>query len=209
MQPTFDLELKETQPSVREFINPEIDKSGWGPGPWMNEPDKIHWIDPDTDLDVLMVRHQEAGHWCGYVGVTEGHPFFGRNYSECSATPPCGDTYCQHSSESLMSVHGGITYSRFCNDEAENPASAICHVPFPGRPDRVWWLGFDLAHHMDLSPARAMRDRKRYEEAVARGNRRDAEIWDPSIDQGNTYRDRAYVEVEARELAKQLRDVAR
>ncbi len=27
-----------------------LDKATWGDGPWVDEPDKVHWIDPETDL---------------------------------------------------------------------------------------------------------------------------------------------------------------
>lgn len=30
---------------------------------------------------------------------------------------------------------------------------SICHVPTDGRPDRVWWFGFDCGHHGDRPPA--------------------------------------------------------
>ena len=140
-----------------------VDKSAWGPGAWQDEPDKVHWIDPETDLDCLMVRHPSAGHWCGYVAVTEGHPFYEQDYDGPE-----------------VEVHGGLTFSRFCA-EGDDPAQGICHVPQPGRPDKVWWLGFDCAHHMDLSPG----------SPYGRGR----------------YRDRAYVENEVRRLAQQVNAV--
>jgi hypothetical protein len=46
-----------------------------------------------------------------------------------------------------VQVHGGLTYSDSCNLGAE-----ICHVPAPGQPDDVWWLGWDCGHFMDVSP---------------------------------------------------------
>lgn len=152
-----------------------VDKSDWGPGPWQDEPDKIHWIDPDTDLDCLMVRNPSGGNWCGYVAVTEGHPFFGRDYDECHAV---GDEY--------LDVHGGLTYSDFCAD-TDDHSRFICHVPEPGRPDRVWWLGFDCAHLFDLSPGYAAR----YPQ------------WPVGPDE--VYRDQPYVEAEVRSLARQIK----
>jgi hypothetical protein len=31
----------------------------------------------------------------------------------------------------------------------------ICHVPGPGEPDDVWWLGFDCVHGGDNAPSRS------------------------------------------------------
>jgi len=153
---------------VREYTN--VDKDGWGSGAWQNEPDKIQWVDATTNLDCLMKRHPTSGHWCGYVGVAEPHPVFEKNYDDVN-----------------VDVHGGLTYAAFC-DERENPAEGICHVPFEGRPHRVWWLGFDCAHSGDESPG------------MRRWNREHgfSREWE-------AYRDRRYVEHEVRSLATQLR----
>jgi hypothetical protein len=159
--------------NIREMKNPEIKKKEWGSGPWQDEPDKIHWIDPATDLDVLMVRHQEMGHWCGYVGVPEGHPAFGKDYDDVD-----------------VDVHGGLTFADECNENADNPASAVCHVPFEGRPDHVWWLGFDCAHAYDRSPGMSS-----HLGALGLAD----------LPYQGDYRDRAYVENEIRDLAKQLK----
>lgn len=121
-----------------------IDKQGWGPGPWQGEPDKIQWVDPATDLDCLAVRHPQYGHWCGYVGVPEGHPLFGLGYDDAE--------------DKLMGsdVHGGLTFAATCQDEEdpEERERGICHVPLPGRPEKVFWFGFDAAHAWDYQPAK-------------------------------------------------------
>ena len=48
-------------------------------------------------------------------------------------------------------VHGGLTFSG-ARHEADHPSRGICHVPNPGEPDHLWWLGFDCAHCDDASP---------------------------------------------------------
>lgn len=121
-----------------------VDKSVWGPGPWTDEPDKIQWQDPATGLPCLIVRGP-AGALCGYVGVPEGHPCFGKEYGDCEPVTPLDED------TSYIDVHGGLTFSDFCAD-SEDESRHICHVPGPGEPDRVWWLGFDCAHFYDLSP---------------------------------------------------------
>lgn len=159
-----------------------VDKSAWGDGPWQDEPDKIHWIDPETDLDCLMVRQPRMGHWCGYVAVTEGHPFYAKHYDQCHTGT--ADSW----PDGWLDVHGGLTYSNFCA-ESEDPARGVCHVPEPGRPHKVWWLGFDCAHLYDLMPAHEARQPD----------------WPKSTE--DVYRDRAYVESEVRSLARQLKAV--
>ena len=55
----------------------------WPPGPWSAEPfDKVVWQDPTTGLDCMMVRNR-MGAWCGYVGVSTRHPWFGVDYNGC------------------------------------------------------------------------------------------------------------------------------
>jgi hypothetical protein len=113
------------------------DKARWTPGAWHSEPDKAQWIDEATGLDCLIVRNH-SGSLCGYVGVTEGHPLFAMPYND-------------YENMADFDVHGGLTFSGFCspsNDESKG----ICHVPAPGRPDHVWWLGFDCGHNGDIAP---------------------------------------------------------
>jgi hypothetical protein len=106
------------------------DRSTWPPGPWDNEPDLVEWRDAHTGYPCLVVRGP-VGALCGYVGVPPGHPAHGKDYDDV----PLGDGY----------PHGGLTYSRAC-------AGDVCHVPLPGEPDEVWWLGFDCAHSRDVCP---------------------------------------------------------
>lgn len=110
------------------------DKSDWGDGPWQDEPDKIQWIDKKTGLPCLIVRNHN-GAWCGYVGVSEGHPYFGKDYDSVD-----------------VDVHGGLTYADHCM-EGEPEEESVCHIPEPGEPDHVWWFGFDCHHFMDYGPA--------------------------------------------------------
>lgn len=113
------------------------DRSEWKQGPWDNEPDKIQWPDEATGLPCLIVRNDFVGALCGYVGVPQDHPAFGKQY----------DTLDVH-------VHGGLTFANSCahGDEAEN----ICHVPGAGESDNVWWFGFDCAHLYDAVPSARM-----------------------------------------------------
>jgi hypothetical protein len=144
-----------------------------GPGPWQDEPDKATWIDTATDLDCMIVR-SHSGALCGYVGVPPGHCLHGKDYSLCGRAEPCGDDYCDHSAGSRVEVHGGITYAATCSGN-------ICHEPESGRPNDVWWFGFDCGHCDDLIPNRAFH-----------------------FTRGRTYRTFEYVRGECSRLAEQL-----
>lgn len=148
-----------------------VDKSKWMRGIWDNEPDKVQYPDKSTGLPCLIVRGPHGG-WCGYVGVPEGHPWFQKDYNDVDAQ-----------------VHGGLTYAHFCA-EGMNEAYSICHIPGPGEPDRVWWLGFDCAHYGDIMPA--------YEGIYSEYSSRYKDLVPYK-----KYRDIGYVKKEVRSLAKQ------
>ena len=106
-----------------------MDKTTWGLGPWQDEADRAHWVDPATSLDCVFVR-TDMGHLCGYVGLPEGHALHGADPDE--ADDACGDW-----------PHGGFTYGREGNE----------YVPgVQGLDAGLWWLGFDCAHGGDSSP---------------------------------------------------------
>lgn len=108
-------------------------KSQWPEGNWDHEPDKLNWIDDETDLDCMIVRNT-FGAYCGYVGVPPEHPLFEKGYDEAYET------------HVDISVHGGLTFAGACK-----PGATICHVAEDDRPE-VWWLGFDCSHCYDASP---------------------------------------------------------
>lgn len=113
-----------------------IDKSGWKPGPWQTEPDRKEWR--HEGFACLIVRVSSHGALCGYVGVPPGHPWHGKGYDEVHDISPD------------LQVHGGLTYAAECR-------GAVCHVPAPGEPEHLWWVGFDHAHAGDVSPAYSAR----------------------------------------------------
>lgn len=96
------------------------DRTGWPRGPWDTEPDKLQWPDAKTGLPCLAVRGP-FGNWCGYVGVPPGHRLHGSIRPE--------DVH----------PHGGVTFTAPCSPDH----AGVCHVPDPGEPDDVWWIGFD------------------------------------------------------------------
>ncbi len=103
-----------------------IPKAEWGPGPWQDEPDTKDWT--HLGYRCLIIRNTlVSGSLCGYVGVPPGHPWHGYN----------GDN---------IETHCGITFNgRFANPAAE---VGMSEEDAAG----LWFLGFDCAHHGDLSP---------------------------------------------------------
>lgn len=150
-------------------------------GAWTGEPDKAHWVDKATDLDCLIVRGR-SGALCGYVAVPPGHKYHGLDYD---AVPS-------------MDVHGGLTFASSCDEESP---SGICHVPSPGRPGDVWWLGFGCAHAWDVMPILADTMEPIYAEIRAKFG---AELMIDAGIPSTTYKDVAYVRQQCELLAAQL-----
>ena len=101
------------------------ERERWPKGPWDDEPDHAEFVHVGFPC---LIHRNNMGAWCGYVGVPPGHPWHGKPYEDVDA-----------------SAVGGLSYSEACQ-------GSICHVPAPGEPDDVWWLGFDCAHSMQLVP---------------------------------------------------------
>ena len=169
-----------------------------GKGPWLGEADKISWRDEASGYDCIMLRDTEDGFLSGYVGIPHDHPLWGWDNG---AVP----------SDIGIEVHGGLTYSRLC-EEGPSPARRlavearrICHVTLRpavyhpvahatdhrGEDPHAWWFGFSCDHAYDLIPRHAQVPSRPKSSELAR-----------------TYRDDAYVVRETVALAAQLRAIA-
>jgi hypothetical protein len=164
-----------------------IDKSGWGSGPWLSEPDKRQWADEATGLPCLIARGP-MGALCGYVGVSPDHPAYGRHYYSPSYDEDGNATVPTALDKAIddLDVHGGLTYARACDGSAED--RGICHVPGDSEPDHVWWFGFDCAHSGDYAPD--LRSKTPWEEYGV-----------------ESYRTLSYVAEQCASLAKQLAEI--
>ncbi|MEK9810388.1 MAG: hypothetical protein VW362_08065 [Candidatus Nanopelagicales bacterium] len=93
------------------------------------------------DFPTSIHEHPTGGHLCGYIGVTPGHPWYGKDYEEIGAD-----------------VHGGLTFAQHeRRDQRFNWDTErwleIDSEPYPHDTGMdVWWVGFDCAHLGDLSP---------------------------------------------------------
>ncbi len=169
-------------------------------GPWSVEPDRAVWVDPDTNLD-CMIHRNNSGALCGYVGVPPDHQWHGKGYDHTIEVGPDWydrpigkrgviDVFCMSrdgnvSIGSFLNVHGGLTFSGPCNKTGREERG-ICHAQQPGRPENIWWFGFDCSHDGDFSPK-----------------------YDHLFSNDNSYRDFQYVKSEVESLAKQLTGVER
>lgn len=160
------------EPEIKHVFTREEKLQKFGKGPWLDEPDRIEWR--FEGIPCLLTRHPSMGHLCGYVGMTEDHPWFGMNYNDLE------EKY-------EIRVHGGVTYSEPCMGH-------VCHVPREGESDHVFWQGFDCGHCDDLSPG----SRKALREY---GTIRPGLI--ASLEEYETYRDVAYVKAQIELLALQ------
>jgi hypothetical protein len=170
-------------------IERKLDKSAWGYGEWHDEPDLLNYT-TDEGFDAAIVRVSHSGALCGYVGVSDSHPLYGKDYGhEVKPTEEqmsrkvdidnvsVISLFCAALSESdpangarldiLIDVHGGMTYAdKGRANLGENP--------------KRWYFGFDCAHSGDLCPA-----------------------MDRYFTDG-TYRDIEYVKANVARLSKQL-----
>ena len=149
------------------------DKTAWGPGPWQDEPDKEQWQDEATGYACL-IKRAWTGALCGYIGVPEGHPWYGGNWPDAD-------------------VHWGINYAGPCQEGPEG--HTICHIPGPGEPESLWWVGFDCGHAWDISPA-------------LEASLREGGIPPPRWPGHSSYKTIAYVKAECASLARQAAEAA-
>lgn len=164
-----------TWPEELFKIQSKNPKESWGPGPWQDEPDKMQWTDSVTGYPCLLHRGA-LGSWCGYVGVSPGHPAYEIDYGKLE--------------DKDISAHGGLTYTNHCMETGREDFG-VCHVPEPGQPDNVWWIGFDCAHGGDYVPSMAIW--------------RKENNMDDSWRLKDVYRDMNYVQNEVHNLAEQLK----
>lgn len=151
------------------------------------------------DLCCAMARNMSVtGNWCGYVGIEDTHPFYGKD---------CGDSVIVKDLSSVkfnnnyiglltldrdlaaagaidiglyLNVHSGITY-------ADDHCPCIDKEIF----GPMWWLGFDTAHAGDAWALQIVIDGATF----------------PMNFESDIYRDYQYARWQTRKLAEQLADL--
>lgn len=165
------------------------------------------WHEPDFvrgcayGLPFVMKRNPQKA-WCGYVGVSKGHPHFGLSYSDDVVYPQWRTLVLGAKSPISLFVSDSAKAENTNRIELdlvyEAPGGltwASGNVP-DDSPDGRWWFGFDCVHAGDLSPQDAIWA------AFARGT------YPWSLRGDAVYRDAKFVERACRELAAQLSDFA-
>jgi hypothetical protein len=122
---------------------------------WKPKPPEAEWESHGLRCRVYMT---DIGHRCGYVRVDPGHPWHSKDYNACllgdactvaaqqEADPDGYYSHYEHSLDSAVSVHGGVTFASTFDDDPDG-----------------WWLGFDCAHAGDApSPEYVQRQWERY-----------------------------------------------
>jgi len=124
----------------------------------------------DRGIRCAIIKHDEMGHLCGYIGVQQDHPWFGKHYDDVHAEVHGGLTYEgseRHGSpENIVMQEDRLARVLKLEDaealvaaqrrrlEREKSPEASQSEPYPcdtGDPRR-WWLGFDCAHLFDVIP---------------------------------------------------------
>lgn len=154
----------------REHVTEQtlLDKSSWLAG--QHESDRVEWR--YKGVPCLLRRSPSSGAWCGYAAVTgPTHPWFGETeMAECN-----------------VDVHGGVTFASMCEGD-------ICHVPRPGEPDHVFWIGFDCGHAGDFSPMLELQLRSLRSQLASAGR----------LFESGVYRDQTYAMVMTELVAEQI-----
>jgi hypothetical protein len=111
---------------------------GWPSGPWDGEPDKLVWRDKEAGYPCMIVRTPWNGHLCGYVGVPQGHPDFGKNYDDVD-----------------VQVHMGLTFSDSCQEPTLEQYEKFLN---PDK-DALYKQSVEAANFPDGDSARYVRER--------------------------------------------------
>lgn len=114
-----------------------FDKSSWKSGPWQTESDFVAWIDEKTNLAIIM-RRNEFGCWCGFVGVDQSHSMFLLKLQE-------EDNIIKD-----VEIHKGIGFSGFLHQ------ADLEFTP----PNRKWWFGFNCSSEGDYCPRKKTQSKK-------------------------------------------------
>lgn len=133
----------------------------------------------EQGIECAIIKHDEAGHLCGYAGVPPSHPWYGK-------VELLSDEDTQHIRLPNIDVHGGITYHQHeQNFHPLNKKNTEWYVQRYGATFELkgktypsfwarqiaewkdgdtghrypvdtgkdlWWIGFDCAHLGDASP---------------------------------------------------------
>jgi hypothetical protein len=203
-----------------------IPKTQWGPGPWIDEPDQLLFSHAGLACYIYRNLHV-TGSLCGYVALSPQHPWWGKDYNECTQTPPCDPDapvdlrrMSEHFPElpaisERMAAH--MAEPRWsCDHRPEMILDVHGGVTYAGPMQQVgygntpqsfeWGFGFDTGHAGDHCPLMDATLRMIYLAQGAKGKREWEEHQRIMLTgpMRNRYRTIRYVRAHVKRLADQL-----
>lgn len=178
----------------------KIDRTGWPKGEWDNEPDAETWVDKMTGYECKILRSDVSGAWCGYVGVTEKHPWFGKSYGDDVPVPKnILDRTINLDEVGVINVFLAVLSDKERKPGHMEISCAIdCHggITFSNKQkaSKLWYFGFDCGHCDDYPPAMV---------ATLNSIGSDGAL----LFGRGTYRNMNYVKLNVTHMAEQLREI--
>lgn len=145
-RPVFPWDNHDAMRERRVRVYQFLPKRSWPAGPWIREPDKILWLEPNGIIGML-ARDPESGAWGGFAGVGPTYPSFGQDVADVF---PDG-----HPLRAQREMYGL---------ESDTHPQGFSHCPEPGDPEVVWWFGrlWDQTALGDLRPRERGADSLKY-----------------------------------------------
>lgn len=153
-----------------------IDKLDWGPGEWLEEPDEKYWVDESNRYNCAILRSPVTGSLCGYVQMSDNHPFVDCDYDHID-----------------VSVHGRLIYKEKSLPTGHNASESQLSS----------WIGFDTSHVFDIMPRIRALLRSLDTTGNSGCRKPSGEVGFNIYDE--QYRDMAYVASEVESLAAQIK----
>jgi len=128
--------------------------------PWLSEPNEIDFIDEDSGYPCVM-RRNPMGAWCGYVGLTVKHPWFGMKYGDKVKPPGTLERAVNQDEIGVFNIFIAMFGGESVDEKGMDLALCVrCHggITFSDQAywnqedTTFWWLGFDCAHCDDYQP---------------------------------------------------------
>lgn len=124
-------------------------KAEWPAGPWIEEPDYMLWLSPDS-MYPCVLRRNMLGAWAGFVGIAPDHPLYQATHTEMAI-------------ESI-DIYGGVVFTGF------SPEDDIEVSP----PIRRWWIGFGCMTPDDATPRQAKKPKSTKKVAPKKSTKKSA-----------------------------------
>jgi hypothetical protein len=199
-----------------------LPKAKWGPGPWQDEPDRVDFEHAGLPCAIIRNLHV-TGSLCGYVGVPDSHPWWGKDAHTCVATPQCpeppppdfeqwakdgmpvppeGSRWRASMQEPTWSC--GHTIGSMVSVHGGITWASTAYFQTKSAYMDHWWFGFDCGHAGDVSPMMKATLKQLHALQDPAGKLAEYEASLEELRDWETYRDLPYVRHEVERLAEQI-----